>query len=98
MRLAADHLRLTEPVNMDQKARRRIAAKTQNLYRVLANKPASELSFFTVVLVLVVVEETGIIVGGISSFICVNNCSSSTILLLLIAKLVRLRSWALEWN
>ena len=54
---------------MDQKARRRIAAKAQNLYRVLPNKPAwsDEFSFFNVI----VLEGDGIVVGITSSFICV---------------------------
>lgn len=65
VRLLADHLRVTEPVNMDQTARRIIAARAQNLYeRLRPNRPASELSFFTVV-----VEEGACIgVGGTSSF------------------------------
>lgn len=39
-------MRETEPVNMDQKASKRIAAKTQNLYPLLPKKPATELCFF----------------------------------------------------
>lgn len=36
---APDHLRVTEPVNIDHKASSKIAAIAQNLYRVLLNKP-----------------------------------------------------------
>ncbi|KAL4295292.1 hypothetical protein GQ457_12G019390 [Hibiscus cannabinus] len=46
IRVPEDHLRETEPVNMDQKASKRIAVKTQNLYPLLPNKPAmGDLSF-----------------------------------------------------
>lgn len=65
MRLPADHLRVTEPVNMDQTARRIIATRAQNLYeRLRPKRPASELSFFTVV----AEERAGVAVGGTSSF------------------------------
>lgn len=42
MTFPEDHLRETEPVNMDQKASKMIAVKTQNLYPLLPKKPAIE--------------------------------------------------------
>lgn len=49
VRFPADHLRVTVPVKMDQNARRRIAAKAQNLYRPLRSRLDSELSFFAAI-------------------------------------------------
>ncbi|GAB2283087.1 hypothetical protein Dimus_017619 [Dionaea muscipula] len=46
LRLPADHRRVTVPVNIDQRARRRMAPRAQNLYRPLPNKLAPEDSFF----------------------------------------------------
>ena len=58
LRFPADHLRVTVPVNMDQKARSRIAANAQNLYRPLPKTLASELSFFAFVVGAVVRRES----------------------------------------
>lgn len=41
-----DQRRETVPVNMDQNARSKMAAKAQNLYFPLPNKPESVFSFF----------------------------------------------------
>ena len=58
LRLPADHRRVTVPVNIDQKARSRIAANAQNLYRPLPKTLASELSFFAFVVGAVVGRES----------------------------------------
>ena len=58
LRFSANHLRVTVPVNMDQKARSRIAANAQNLYRPLPKTLASELSFFAFVVGAVVGRES----------------------------------------
>lgn len=52
-RLEADHLRVTEPVNMDQKASRRMAARAQNLYPPFPPNelPLSELCIFILLVV-----------------------------------------------
>lgn len=80
--LVVDHLRETEPVNMDQKASRIIADKTQNLYPLLLlpNKPEAEaedddelsLSLFEVTVVIVVVAVAGDGVEEEYSFIWMN--------------------------